>query len=62
VTELKILIVEDDAEKLKQVAQHLIEACNVASDDIQDVRDATAGKRALKVTSFDLLILDIKDY
>jgi nucleoside phosphorylase len=60
VTELKILIVEDDAEKLKQVAQHLIEACNVASDDIQDVRDATAAKRALKVTSFDLLILDIK--
>jgi nucleoside phosphorylase/CheY-like chemotaxis protein len=56
---LKILIVEDDAEKLRIVAQHLLEACGVKPGDIQDARDATSAKTALRATAFDLLVLDI---
>lgn len=56
---MKILIVEDNPEKLRAVAKHLLESCGISTDDIQDARDATSAKAALRATSFDLLVLDI---
>jgi nucleoside phosphorylase len=56
---LKVLIVEDDAEKLREVAAHLIGTCGVQPDDIKEVRYASAAKSELRSTYFDLLVLDI---
>jgi nucleoside phosphorylase len=56
---LKILVVEDDAEKLRRVMLCLKEVPDCASDNIDNARDASAAKRLLRENQYDLLILDI---
>lgn len=56
---LRILVVDDDSEKLRAVARAIGEIPGISLDDIFDARDATSAKRLLKQQRFDLLILDI---
>jgi len=56
---LSVLIVEDDADKLRRVitAVKEVPSCDVSS--IDNVRDAAAAKQRMKEKQYDLLILDI---
>ena len=56
---LKILVVEDDSEKLRRVLKVLEEVPGCNGDSIENVRDAASAKRCLKEKQYDLLILDI---
>ncbi len=56
---IKILVVEDDQEKLRRVTLTLTAVTRCSIDHIQDARDATAAKRMLRDNHYDLLILDI---
>ncbi|TZG25968.1 response regulator [Sphingomonas montanisoli] len=56
---MKILVVEDDAEKLRRVTVCLLEVAGITRDMIQDARDANAAKRLLRTTRYEVLILDI---
>ncbi len=55
----KILIVEDDAEKLRRVLSRLLQVPGLNRDMIDDARDANSAKRMMRTTSYDLLVLDI---
>lgn len=54
-----ILIVEDDAEKLRRVMAALLEIPQCDRDKIQNVRDVAEAKRHMMSKRYDLLILDI---
>ena len=56
---LKVLVVEDDAEKLRRVLTCLqgVPGCN--ADAIENVRDVHSAKRLLRERRYDLLVLDI---
>lgn len=54
-----ILVIEDDAEKLRRVVKCLLEQTGVDRDRIHDARDVNAAKRLMKQNKYDLLILDI---
>jgi nucleoside phosphorylase len=56
---IRILVVEDDQEKLRRVTLVLTSATGCSIDQIRDARDATAAKRLLRDEQFDLLVLDI---
>jgi nucleoside phosphorylase/CheY-like chemotaxis protein len=56
---IRILVVEDDQEKLRRVTLALTSAAGCSIDQIRDARDATAAKRLLRDEQFDLLVLDI---
>lgn len=55
----RILIVEDNAEKLRRVTRCLIEIEGIDFDMISDARDASSAKKLMKTYRYDLLILDI---
>jgi nucleoside phosphorylase/CheY-like chemotaxis protein len=55
----RILIVEDDAEKLRRIVTVLKKVPGITEDMLHDARDAAAAKLLLRETTYDLLILDI---
>lgn len=56
---MKILIVEDDVNKLRNIAAAIVEVEGIEFGDIESLTDATAAKRLLRNRSFDLLVLDL---
>jgi nucleoside phosphorylase/CheY-like chemotaxis protein len=56
---IRILVVEDDQEKLRRVTLALTSVTGCSIDQIRDARDTNAAKRMLRDEQFDLLILDI---
>ncbi len=56
---LEILIVEDDAEKLRQVMTCLLDVPGVDRNSVQNARDVNEAKRLIRHKRYDLLILDI---
>ena len=56
---IRILVVEDDQEKLRRVILALTSVAGCSVDQIRDARDATGAKRLLLNEQFDLLVLDI---
>lgn len=56
---LKILVVEDDTEKLRRVLKSLEGMTGVDLANVENVRDANSAKKLMKECSYDLLILDI---
>ncbi|WP_156678020.1 response regulator [Sphingomonas profundi] len=56
---IRILIVEDDAEKLRRVTKCLLGVEGLEPTMIEDARDATAAKRMMRDARYDLLVLDI---
>lgn len=55
---MKLLVVEDDQDKLRRVMQCLLK-CDIDENSIEIARDVVSAKRALLEASFDLMILDI---
>jgi len=56
---MKILIVEDDTTKLRNLVSALIEVDGVTMDDISHTTDASGAKRYLFEQNVDLIILDL---
>ena len=56
---VRVLIVEDDAAKLRAIATALQEVEGYGSTELETVSNAVEARRKLKETAFDLLILDI---
>ena len=56
---LKVLIVDDNQEKLDSVVNGLAHVLPEQSLEIAVARDAAAAKRLLKINSYDALILDV---
>jgi len=56
---IRILVVEDDADKLRRVMACLRDVPGVDMDGVDDARDANAAKRLLRDRRYDLLVLDI---
>lgn len=56
---MKILIVEDDANKLRNIAATLMEIEGIELDDIASLPDAAAAKRVLRERNVDLIVLDL---
>ncbi|RJF90299.1 response regulator [Sphingomonas cavernae] len=56
---MKILIVEDDASKLRNIAAALTEIDGIGLDDIASLTDAAAAKRLLRERNVDLIVLDL---
>lgn len=56
---MKILIVEDDADKARNIAGVLVEIDGISIHDIENLSDATAAKRVLRERNFDLIVLDL---
>lgn len=55
---IKILVIEDDSDKLRRVLAALqAPGCDLANIDV--ARDATDGKRRLHAQQYDLLVLDV---
>lgn len=55
----KILIVEDDTDKLRRIVGALCEVDGITMEMVSEVRDSDSAKRRLEQEVFDLLILDI---
>ena len=55
----RILIIEDNAEKLKNITKIIEEQCSISSDSIDNRIDAMSAKRLLRSTFYDLIIVDI---
>jgi nucleoside phosphorylase/CheY-like chemotaxis protein len=55
----KVLVVEDDRDKLRRVLSALTAVNGCSLDDIDVARDAQGAKQLLRVNPYDLLILDI---
>jgi nucleoside phosphorylase/CheY-like chemotaxis protein len=56
---MRILVVEDNGEKFRRIAECLTGVDGLGSDQIENCRDSLAAKRLLLRNSYDLLILDI---
>jgi len=56
---MKILIVEDEQEKLRLIAQAVFSVPGISDDNVEYASDVVAAKRAIKRIRFDLIILDI---
>lgn len=56
---MKILIVEDELEKRREIAETLLSVEGISDEAITYVSDVYSAKRAIKITKFDLVILDI---
>lgn len=56
---LKILIVEDDTEKLRNILKVIDEKCNIPAVNVDHAIDSTSIRTKLKDTHYDLLIVDI---
>jgi nucleoside phosphorylase/CheY-like chemotaxis protein len=56
---LKILIVDDEQEKRRQIIASALQVDGVDYENIEEVTDARAAKNKLKAKQYDLVILDI---
>lgn len=56
---IKILIVDDRAEKIAAIRKVLVERCSVADDDIDEAKSVSSGLKALKTKFYDLVLLDL---
>jgi nucleoside phosphorylase/CheY-like chemotaxis protein len=56
---MKILVVEDDLEKLRNIVSTLTDVSGISIDDIENATDAGAAKRFLRGRNVDLIILDL---
>ena len=56
---VKILIVDDSQDKIREISKALIEEANVSYDDITFARDLREAKEALTSNYFELMILDM---
>lgn len=56
---MKILIVEDEQEKRRLIAEAVFSVSGISDDNLEYASDVVAAKRAIKRTRFDLIILDI---
>lgn len=56
---MKILVVEDDASKLRNIVSALTEIDGINVDDVSHEVDANAAKRYLRGQNVDLLVLDL---
>lgn len=56
---MKILVVEDEREKCRLIAEAILSVEGVIADDIEYVADVVSAKKAIAKTRFDLIILDI---
>lgn len=56
---LKILLVDDEVEKAGQITRVLLAGAHLQRDQIEHVTSLNAARRRLRVTTFDLLIVDI---
>ena len=57
---IKILILDDDAEKIHKIIKEIVAIKGIAGNDISSVSDVIQAKRALKDSDYDLLLLDIQ--
>jgi len=56
---MKILIVEDEPEKRRLIAEAVFSVSGISDDNLDYASDVITAKRAIKRTRFDLVILDI---
>jgi len=56
---MKILIVEDDVNKMRNIASALTECDGILLDDIASETDAAGAKRFLRDQKVDLIVLDL---
>jgi nucleoside phosphorylase/CheY-like chemotaxis protein len=56
---MKILLVDDEQEKRRLVAETVLSVHGITEDNIEYATDVFAAKKAIKKTRFDLIILDI---
>jgi CheY-like chemotaxis protein len=56
---MKILLIDDDREKIRLIAEAVLSVPGVLSHDIEYATNVAAAKRAIVTTRFDLVILDI---
>jgi len=56
---MRILIVDDDGEKLRKITQELLNVPGVAIDSLKTVQNARDAKECLASQQFDLLVLDL---
>lgn len=56
---IKILVVEDERDKLKAVMAGLLSVSGITDENIKKARDANEAKHWLKTERYDLMILDI---
>jgi CheY-like chemotaxis protein len=57
---LKILVVEDDTEKLGAIIREILNVGTIELEQITDARDAVKAKQLMQQVNFDLLVLDIQ--
>lgn len=56
---IKILLIEDEPEKRRLLAEALLEVEGITHDNIEYASDVRAAKQAIKSTRYELVILDI---
>lgn len=56
---MKILIMDDKADKLEQITQVLTDMCGLLESEIHHARSITSGRQLLFKTTYDLLVLDL---
>lgn len=56
---MKILVVEDDTEKLRNIVAVLVEIDGVSLDDVEQFSDAVRAKGHLRENAVDLIVLDL---
>jgi len=56
---MKILIIDDELEKRRLIAETIFSVPGISDDNLEYVSDVITAKRAIKKTRFDLIILDI---
>lgn len=56
---MKILVVDDDQEKRRLIAETVLSVQGMSSNQIEYATDVVAAKKAIKTSRFDLIILDI---
>ena len=56
---IKILIIEDNEEKLKRITSFLEDECNLKADDLDCAPNVRVGRECLTNDYYDLLLLDL---
>lgn len=56
---IKILIVDDRAEKIAAIRKVLVERCSVADENISEAKSVSSGLKALRAKFYDLVLLDL---
>jgi CheY-like chemotaxis protein len=59
VSVLRILIVEDNGEKLERISRAIVEVDPALAEGIEHVADLRSARRKLQETRYDLLVLDV---